>query len=393
MKTMLQAIEGSAGVARAVALCRPQVVAAYPITPQTHIVENLAQLIADGELRCEMVSVESEFSAASVVLGAAASGSRAYTASSAQGILLMTEVLYNIAGLRIPLVLTCANRAVGAPVSAWNDQQDSMAMRDAGWIQLYCADNQEAVDTTIQAYRITERTELPVMVCMDGFILTHTLEPIDLPTQEQVDSFLPPYRFKRALDPLSPVTIGNLVSPEYYSEARYTHHRALIRAQEEIIAADCDWAKVTGRTCGGLISVDGPEDARIAILSIGSVMGTLSDARDQFSQLGAVKLIKLRSMRPFPAEPLRRACTGLTELIVLERALSLGGGGIIGAEVRAALSDMESAPRVHNFAAGLGGRDMPLSIYPRLLEASKAEQLTRFAILDVDFSKIALEDR
>jgi pyruvate ferredoxin oxidoreductase alpha subunit len=390
---MLEAIEGSAAVARAVALCRPQVIAAYPITPQTHIVENLAQLIADGNLRCEMVSVESEFSAASVVLGAAASGARAYTASCAQGILLMTEVLYNIAGLRIPLVLTCANRAIGAPVSAWNDQQDSMAVRDAGWIQLYCADNQEAVDTTIQAYRIAERTELPVMVCMDGFVLTHTLEPIDVPTQQQVDSFLPPYRFKRALDPLSPITIGNLVTPEYYSEARYTHHRALLRAQEEIIAADRDWEKVTGRTCGGLMSVDGPEDARIAILSIGSVMGTLFDARDQYADSHSVKLIKLRSMRPFPADTLTSVCAGLSDVIVLERALSLGSGGIVGAEVRAALSGMHSPPRVHNFAAGLGGRDMPLEIYPRLVEASKAKEATHFAILDVDLGKVAEEDR
>jgi pyruvate ferredoxin oxidoreductase alpha subunit len=302
-------------------------------------------------------------------------------------------VLYNIAGLRIPLVLTCANRAIGAPVSAWNDQQDSMAMRDAGWIQLYCADNQEAVDTTIQAYRIAERTELPVMVCMDGFTLTHTLEPINLPTQDQVDSFLPPYRFKRALDPLAPITIGNLVSPEYYSEARYTHHRALLRAQEEIAAADRDWQKITGRACGGLVSVDGPEDARVAILSIGSVMGTLSDARDEFPEMGSVKLIKLRSMRPFPVEELQRVCAGLSELVVLERALSLGGGGIVGAEVRAALSGTESAPRIHNFAAGLGGRDMPLKIYPRLVEAAKAEHATRFAILDVDLSKVAEEDR
>ncbi len=255
---MLQAIEGSAAIARAVALCRPQVIAAYPITPQTHIVENLAQLIADGKLRCEMVSVESEFSSASVVLGAAASGSRAYTASSAQGILLMTEVLYNIAGLRIPMVLTCANRAIGAPVSAWNDQQDSMAMRDTGWIQLYCADNQEAIDTTIQAFRIAERTELPVMVCVDGFTLTHTLEPLDLPTQEQVDSFLPPYRFSRMLDPARPVSIGTLVSPDFYTEARFTHHRALIRAQDEILATDRDWGSVVGRRCGGLVRLTDP---------------------------------------------------------------------------------------------------------------------------------------
>src|SRR5208282_5725714 len=251
ISAMREAIEGSAAIAQAVAFCRPQVIAAYPITPQTHIVENLAKFIAEGRLSAELVSVESEFSAASAVLGAAVSGSRAYTASSAQGILLMTEVLYNIAGLRIPLVLTCANRAVGAPVSAWNDQQDSMAVRDAGWVQLYCADNQEAVDTTIQAFRIAERTELPVMVCMDGYVLTHTLEAIDLPTQQQVDAFLPPYHFARAL----------------------------LRAQDEILAADRDWEKISGRKCGGLLSVDGPDDGQVGILAIGSVMGTLSDAR------------------------------------------------------------------------------------------------------------------
>ncbi len=390
---MLQAIEGSAAVARAVALCRPEVIAAYPITPQTHIVENLAQLIADGELRCEMVSVESEFSAASVVLGAAASGSRAYTASSAQGILLMTEVLYNIAGLRIPLVLTCANRAIGAPVSAWNDQQDSMAVRDAGWIQLYCTDNQEAVDTTIQAFRIAERTELPVMVCMDGFVLTHTLEPIDLPTQAQVDSFLPPYRFARALDPQNPLSIGNLVTPDYYSEARYAHHQALLRAQEEIISADHDWQALTGRSCGALASASGPQDARVAILSIGSVMGTLYDAREEYANLGPVKLIALRSMRPFPVEALKQVCHGLARLIVLERALSPGAGGILGSEVRAALSDMPAPPRIYNFAAGLGGRDIPLEIYPRLLAASQGDEAARFTILDVDLGKLAREDR
>jgi pyruvate ferredoxin oxidoreductase alpha subunit len=390
---VLRAIEGSAAVAQAVALCRPQVIAAYPITPQTHIVEYLASLIADGKLRAEMVSVESEFSSASVVLGAAAAGARAYTASAAQGILFMTEVIYNIAGLRIPLVLTCTNRAIGAPVSAWNDQQDSMAMRDAGWIQLYCADNQEAVDTTIQAYRIAERMELPVMVCMDGYILTHTLEPIDLPSQEQVDSFLPPYKFKRALDPQNPISIGNLVTPDYYAEARYVHHRALLRAQDEIVAADRDWEKLIGRSCGGLVSASGPADARIAILSIGAVLGTHAHAREQYADRGPAKLIKLRSMRPFPADALRDACTGLTDLIVLERALSIGGGGILGAEVRGALCGMPAPPRVHNFAAGLGGRDMPLDIYPRLLDAANAKDAVRFEILDVDLEKIAAEDR
>jgi len=390
---MLQPIEGSAAVAKAVALCRPQVVAAYPITPQTHIVEGIARLIADDDLRCELISVESEFSAISAILGAAAAGSRAYTASSAQGILLMTEVLHNVAGLRIPLVMTCANRAIGAPVSAWNDQQDSMVMRDTGWIQLYCADNQEAVDTTIHAFRIAERTELPVMVCMDGYILTHTLEAIDLPTQEQADAFLPPYHFARTLDPRKPLTIGTLVTPDFYTEARYANHRALIRAQEEILAADRDWEKISGRSCGRLLSVNGPYDADVAVLSIGSVMGTLSDAREQHPELGPVKLIKLRSMRPFPIDELKRACERVSELIVLERALSPGGGGIIGPEVRAVLSELHSPPRIHNFAAGLGGRDIPLEIYPKLIEAARAHEVTRFAIIDVDIDKLAVEDR
>ncbi len=386
-------IEGSAAIAHAVALCRPQVIAAYPITPQTHIVENLARLIAERKLECEMVNVESEFSAASVVLGAAAAGSRAYTATSAQGLLLMTEVLYNISGLRIPLVLTCANRAIGAPVSAWNDQQDSMAMRDAGWIQLYCADNQEVVDTTIHAFRIAQRTELPVMVCLDGYILTHTLEPISLPSQEQVDGFLPPYHFSRTLDSRNPVTIGTLVTPEYYSEARYTHHRAILRAADEIIEADRAWSEISGRSWGGLLSVVGPADAKLAILSIGSVLGTLADARDHYRELPPLKLIRLRSMRPFPAEDLRRACAEIEDLIVLERAFSPGAGAIVGTEVRAALSAAATPPRVHSFAAGLGGRDLPLGTLPRLLDAAKSNGAAPFSILDLEPAKIAEEDR
>jgi pyruvate ferredoxin oxidoreductase alpha subunit len=221
-----------------VVAARPQVVAAYPITPQTHIVEHIARLVADGRANCELVSVESEFSAASVVLGAAMAGSRAYTATASQGPLLMSEVLNNMAGLRVPLVMTVANRAVSAPLSIWNDQQGSMAARDAGWVQLYCADNQEAVDTTIQAFRIAETLELPVMVCVDGFTLTHTLEAIDLPDPALVDEFLPPYRFARALDPARPLSVGTLVSPDYYAEMRELHHRALIAALRLIPEVD-----------------------------------------------------------------------------------------------------------------------------------------------------------
>ena len=277
---MRRALEGSQAVARTVALCRPGVIAAYPITPQTHIVEHISALVADGELDAELISVESEFSAASVVLGAAAAGSRAYTASSSQGILLMAEVLYNIAGLRIPLVLSCANRAVGAPLSIWNDQQDSMAVRDAGWIQLYCVDNQQAVDSTVQAFRIAEQTELPVMVCMDGFTLTHTMEIVDLPTQAEVDDYLPPYHFARMLDSAQPRTLGTFVAPEYYSETRHAQHVALERALAVVEQADREWKKAVGRSAGGLIEQVGRRDAGIAVLTIGSVGGTFAEALD-----------------------------------------------------------------------------------------------------------------
>ncbi|HID99784.1 MAG TPA: pyruvate ferredoxin oxidoreductase [Thiotrichaceae bacterium] len=390
---MLQALEGSQAVAQAVALCRPQVIAAYPITPQTHIVENISKLVADGKLRCEFISVESEFSAASVVLGAALAGSRTYTATASQGILLMAEVLFNIAGMRVPIVMTCANRAVSSPLSIWNDQQDSMAVRDAGWIQLYCADNQEAVDTTIQAYRIAERTELPVMVCMDGFTLTHTLEGIDIPTQKQVDAYLPPYQFSRTLEPRNPISLGTLVGPDFYTEARHSHHQAILNAQAEIVSADQDWFAMSGRKTGGLLSVEGPEQAKTAILAIGSVLGTLQAALTELPPGEPVKLIKLRSFRPFPTETVKAACKGLDNVIVLERAFSPGSGGIIGLEVLAALSELPTPPRVHNFAAGLGGRDIPLEILPKLLEVLTEPNDGRFKIIDVDLEKLPVEDR
>lgn len=392
---MLKALEGSQAIARAVAACKPGVVAAYPITPQTHIVEGISKLVADGVFDTELVSVESEFSAASVVLGAAAAGSRAYTASSSQGIMLMAEVLFNIAGMRVPLVLTCANRAVGGPINIWNDQADSMAVRDSGWIQLYCADNQEAVDTTIQAFRIAEETEIPVMVCVDGFVLTHTLEPIDIPEQTVVDGFLPPYRFARALDPRKPLSLGTLVDPNWFTEVRHAHHQAMHRALEVIERVDADWKAATGRAAGGLIETIGPAKAKTAVLCIGSVCSTLAEARDALpkAEQKAVKLLKLRAFRPFPADALRAACKGVDRLIVLERALSPGLGGIVGTEVRAALSTLKNPPQVFNFAAGLGGRDMPVDLLGDLLEAVETASPGTFGIIDAQLDKLAPEDR
>ena len=390
---MLQALEGSQAIAQAVALCRPQVIAAYPITPQTHIVEGISKLVADGKLPCEFISVESEFSAASVVLGAALAGSRAYTASASQGIMLMAEVLFNIAGMRVPIVMTCANRAISSPLSIWNDQQDSMSVRDAGWIQIYCADNQEAVDSTIQAYKIAEKTELPVMVCMDGFTLTHPLEAIDIPNQKQVDKYLPPYQFTRALEPRRPLSLGTLVSPDFYTEARYSHHQALLNAQADIVAADQEWFALIGRKTGGLLTVEGPEQAKVAILAIGSVIGTIKTALEETPPNLPVKLIKLRTFRPFPVEALKAVCKGLDDVIVLERALSPGGGGIVGLEVLAALSRLSNPPRVHNFVAGLGGRDIPLEILPRLLSILSAPEDSHLKIVDVNLEKLPVEDR
>ncbi len=221
----LTQIEGSQAVAQAVARCRPEVVSAYPISPQTHIVEGLSALVKTGELSpCEYVNVESEFAAMSVAIGASAAGARAYTATASQGLLYMTEALYNAAGLGLPVVMTVANRAIGAPINIWNDHSDAMSQRDSGWIQLYVESNQEAVDVHIQAFRLAEELSLPVMVCMDGFILTHAYERVMLPTQAEVDRFLPPFDPRQLLDPADPVTIGAMVGPEAFTEVKYLGH-------------------------------------------------------------------------------------------------------------------------------------------------------------------------
>lgn len=390
---MPQPLEGSQAIARAVALCAPEVVSAYPITPQTHIVENLAKLVADGELKCELVSVESEHSAASVVLGSAAAGSRSYTASASQGLILMSEVLYNAAGLRIPMVLTCANRALSAPISIWNDQQDSMALRDAGWIQLYCASNQEAVDTHILAFRLTEELEVPVMVCVDGFTLTHTLEPIDLPDIEQVRQFLPPFKFARALDPENPMTAGTLLSPDWYPESRHSQHGAVLGASPRIEKLDREWAEISGRYSGGLLEIQDLPNAEYGIVCLGSIAGTLLDARDLMGDAVPVRIIRLRSFRPFPSEALCEVCKGLKKVIVLERALSPGAQGIVTVEVRSALYGMVDAPAVQGFAVGLGGRDVPVELFQRVMEFFDSDSAPVFSVLDVDLDRLAIPDR
>jgi pyruvate ferredoxin oxidoreductase alpha subunit len=253
---MLKQTEGSHAVAEAVALCRPEVICAYPISPQTHIVEGLGEMVKAGEVaNCEFINVESEFAAMSVAIGSSATGARTYTATASQGLLFMVEAVYNASGLGLPIVMTVANRAIGAPINIWNDHSDSLSQRDCGWIQLFAETNQEALDLHIQAFKLAEEISLPVMVCMDGFILTHAYERVDVPTQEQVDAFLPPYEPRQVLDPKEPVSIGAMVGPEAFSEVRYLAHAKQMQALERIPQLAEQFKAVFGRDSGGLTTV------------------------------------------------------------------------------------------------------------------------------------------
>jgi pyruvate ferredoxin oxidoreductase alpha subunit len=279
---MLRQIEGSRAVAEAVAMCRPEVICAYPISPQTHIVEGLGQLVKNGTLSpCEFINVESEFAAMSVAIGASAAGARSYTATASQGLLFMAEAVYNASGLGLPIVMTVANRAIGAPINIWNDHSDSMSQRDCGWIQLFAENNQEALDLHIQAFKLAEELSMPVMVCMDGFILTHAVERVDMPAQAEVDAFLPPYEPRQLLDPAEPVSIGAMVGPEAFMEVRYLAHAKQLSALDVIPRITAEFAQRFGRGSGGLVRGYRTEDAETIVVALGSVIGTLKDTIDE----------------------------------------------------------------------------------------------------------------
>jgi pyruvate ferredoxin oxidoreductase alpha subunit len=372
---MLKQIEGSHGVAEVVAMCRPNVISAYPITPQTHIVEGLALIVGQGDLDAEFVNVESEFSAASVVLGASAAGARAYTATTSQGLLLMSEVIYCIAGMRLPIVLTCANRAISAPLSIWNDQQDSMALRDAGWIQLHAEDNQEAADLHIQAFKIAEQTFLPVMVCMDGFILTHAFEAVDIPDPKQVDEFLPPFKPKHIVDPNYPRGIGLFADPRFYMETRYILHRAMEKSESVIKEVSADFKKAFGRDSGGFIKTYKLKDADLVIVSMGSVVGTVKEMIDQLEEEGKkVGLLQICSYRPFPRYEVYDALKDKMNIVVLEKSISLGRGGILASDIRWSFPRAEKKDRnISSFIAGLGGRNIPMDDLRYMVEKVEKE--------------------
>jgi pyruvate ferredoxin oxidoreductase alpha subunit len=349
-------IEGSLAVAEAVALCRPEVISAYPISPQTHIVEALADMVSTGDLApCEYLLVESEFAALSACIGGSAAGARTFTATASQGLLFMAEALYNASGLGLPIVMTVANRAIGAPINIWNDHSDAMSQRDSGWIQLYAESNQEAVDLHIQAFKLAEEVSLPVMVCMDGFVLTHAFEQVDMPTQQQVDAFLPPFDPRQVLDPDEPVTIGAMVGPEAFTEVRYLAHAKQMQALDTIPELANEFAQAFGRASGGLVRRYRSEDAETVIVALGSVLGTIEDVVDELRGQGVrIGAVGVKCFRPWPLEELRSALGDARNVIVIERAFAVGLGGIVGQNIRLALAGLE--PAVFDVAAGLGGR-------------------------------------
>ncbi len=356
---MKEILEGSHAVAEATRLCRPEVIAAYPITPQTHIVEALAQMVADCRLQSEYICVESEFSALSACLGASAAGSRTYSATTSQGLALMFEVCFNVAGMRLPIVMTIANRAMSAPLSIWNDQQDSIALRDSGWIQLYAEDNQEALDLHILAYRVCEDHDilLPAFVCFDGFILTHTYEPVDMPTQEEVDAYLPAFNPYQKLDAKDPISFGMYATPDYYLEFRYENQRAMLRTKEAIRKYGALFGEQFGRDYSGLVEGYKLDDAEVAIIAMGSICGTVKDAIDEMRADGKkVGLLKIRCYRPFPDEEIAAALSHIKTVAVLDKNISLGSKGAVALEVKDALYG--SSIDVYDYILGLGGRDI-----------------------------------
>jgi pyruvate ferredoxin oxidoreductase alpha subunit len=381
---MLKQTEGSRAVAEAIALSRPQVICAYPITPQTHIVEGLSEMVKDGDLGgCEFINVESEFAALSVAIGASAAGARTYTATSSQGLLFMAEAVYNAAGLGLPIVMTIGNRAIGAPINIWNDHSDSMSMRDAGWIQLYAETNQEALDLHIQAFRLAEELSCPVMVCMDGFILTHAYDRVDVPSQHDVDAFLPAFEPRQILDPADPVSIGAMVGPEAFTEVRYLSHHKQLRALRLIPELAEEFKQRFGRESGGLIRAYRTDDAETIVVTLGSVNGTVQEVVDEMRAKGSkIGSVSICSFRPFPLAALREKLKNAKRVVVLEKCLAVGLGGIVSDGVRKSLSGI--VLNGYTVIAGLGGRAITRESLRRLFEDAERDELDQVTFLDLN---------
>ncbi|MBW3000185.1 pyruvate ferredoxin oxidoreductase [Candidatus Woesearchaeota archaeon] len=366
-------IEASTAMALGAKLCKPDVIPMYPITPQTHIVERLADYINDGSLDSDMIHTESEHSAISAALGASATGVRTFTATASQGLALMHEILFVVSGMRLPVVMGVANRTLSAPINIWNDHQDSVSARDSGWIQLYVESAQEGLDTVIQAFKIAENRKvmLPIMVCIDGFTLTHVFEPVDIPAQSKVNAFLPKYKAVHAyLDPRKPVTQGPIGFPNSFMLFKEAQEKAMLNALEVIKKVNTDFKKEFRRSYGdGLIENYNLSDAKYAVIAMGSVCGTARTVVDELRKKGKkVGLIKIKAFRPFPKKQLIEICKKLKGIAVLDRNISPGHEGALYAEVKAALYHENKKPPIFGFIAGLGGKDVSAKDIKYVLE-------------------------
>ncbi|MDO8647612.1 MAG: transketolase C-terminal domain-containing protein [Candidatus Diapherotrites archaeon] len=365
-------------VAQAVKLAKVNVFPMYPITPATHIAEEISKMVANGEINTEVITVESEHSALSAAMGSIASGARTFTTTSSQGLALMFEILPIISGNRLPMVMAVANRALSAPINIWNDHSDAVSCRDQGWIQLWVESSQEALDATIQAFKISEdlSVQLPVMVNLDGFTLSHVFEPVDVPEQKKVDSFLPEFAPVNILDPKNPKTFGPIAFPNVYMEFRKDLDDAMLASEAVIEKANKDFAKIFNRSYGdGLLDLYKMEDAEFAIIGMGSLCGTARSVIDKLrKEKKKVGLIRLRTLRPFPKARLLKACKNLKALAVIDRHVSYGFEGPLLTDVRSAFFEEKKRPFINGFIAGLGGRDITEQHLQKALELAMQEK-------------------
>lgn len=368
-------LNGNTAVAHAVRLVRPGVVSAYPITPQTVIVEKIADFIANGELDAQYIKVESEHTAMAACYGAAAAGVRPFTATSSQGLVYMQEMLHYVSGVRVPVVMAVVNRALSGPWTIWLDHQDTIQARDTGWIQLYIENNQEALDTVIQAFKIAEHPEVltPIMVCMDAFVLSHTDELVEVPEESLVRSFLPPYQPEFVLDVNNPQTFSFGTAPGLYTEFRVLQEQSIQRALGVIEDVAAEYGQAFGRRWPGLIEKYGPADAEVMLVAIGSLCGTIKEVVDDLNSKGKkVGLLRVRSYRPFPAAAICAALKGVKAVGVIDRDLSFGYAGALYTDLKAAVyGKPDPAPGIVNYVGGLGGRDIRVdeieALYANLL--------------------------
>ncbi len=366
---VIKVMSANQAIAEAVKLANPKVIPVYPITPQTTISEYLAKYVADGEIDAEYIRVESEHSAISASLGASGTGVRVFTATSSQGLALMHEIIFAAAGLRLPVVMADANRALSAPLSIWNDQQDSISERDSGWMQIYAENGQEALDSILMAYRISEDKNvlLPSMVCIDGFILTHTVDPVDIPEKEDVEKFLPPYKPDHAyLDTERPMSIGTFTDPSYYMDARHDMELAMESAQKIIAKAHTEFSEIFGRNYD-FVEKYRSEDADLIIVAMGSICSTIKDVVDELRDAGEkIGLVRVRVFRPFPTNQIYEAIKGASKIGVIDKNVSFSVGGVLTTEIRS-----KTGLDASGFIVGLGGRDIKPSDIKEIIEKTK----------------------